>query len=219
MQHLSACAAQLVAAGAEGGDSGPTLNPAHGVASGPLGRGGAAPYRLAAGGAGGAAALTLDARGALSLCCAHFGASRGSLLQATWRPAPRLALAATALHLGVGGDCAEAPPGCAAAVSAAACCALRSSATLAGWLATALPGGQVEWALSLAPAPPEAGAPPRAAWGIVLGRPLGENGACAELFAPLGARGGDGWAAVPSLTLHAGGSADVRFHASFKHSL
>lgn len=195
----------LVGAGCDGGDGGPTLNPAHGVARGALGRGGAAPYRQSAEGGGAAAALLLDAPGGLSLSAALFAPDR-QLLQATWRPAPRLALAAAAVR---GGGAASA--------SLAACAALGQAATLAGWLAAARAGGAAEWALCLAP-PPPAASPAAAGWGLVLGRPLGARPQL-EAFLALGARGGDGWSAQPGLTLQAGAAPTLHARVAYRASL
>ena len=196
-------------AGAEGCDAAPTLNPAHGAACGLLGRHSSAPFREATGGEGAsgsgrgvAAALSLDSLpapfSALSLSAAHFAPSRRTLMQATWRPAPRVALAAAGLSMGAESH----PPAARALAALSGCAALGESVTLGGWACAALPGGGTEWALSLAPAPPGAGASGgRWGWGMVVGRPRGEEGAQAEAFLALGTRGGEGWSATPSLLL------------------
>jgi len=177
-----------------------------------LGRAGAATYAHACGqeaAGGAAAALSWDATPKLSLAAARFAPSQNTMLQATWRPAPKLALATAWLQRRGGGDDDDCP-----LASVSACAALGEAATLAGWVAAALPGGPVEWALSVAPPPPGVAASPPLGWGVVLGRPLGQCAAEAEAFLAIGARGGDGWSAVPSVMLRRADGGGYRLRGS-----
>jgi len=226
-------ASKLVGAGAEGCDAAATLNPAHGAACGLLGRHSSAVFREATGGegvsgsgGGAAAAVSIDSLpgplSAVGLSGAHFAPSRRTLLQATWRPAPRVAVAVAGLAMGAKPAAGEQPT-TRGLTSLSGCAALGESVTLGGWLCAALHGGGTEWALSLAPAPPGAGAATgsRWGWGLVAGRPRGDEGAQAEAFLAVGTRGGEGWTAIPSLLLtqRPGGGMELAAHLRARCSL